>query len=442
MAVPIVIDGAVWGALNVGFSGARQANLDRVEFMKVMGSHLAAGVHNAELHARLRAAYEDLQRTQEQVIQQERLRALGQMASGIAHDFNNALAPIIGFGELLLDEPAARGDARRVNEYLEIMVSSAQDAAAVVARLRDFYRPREGQMLAAIDVAEIVEQAVLLTRPRWEAQTQAEGAAVRVKTTLRSVPMIAGDPVELREALTNLIFNAVDALPEGGEILIEACPQGDEVVCRVADNGVGMTEEVRQRCLEPFFTTKGDKGSGLGLAMVYGIAQRWGARIEIDSAVGRGTTITLYLPVRLVGDTAREPPPESAAGAYSVLIADDDARVLDFVAEVLRRVGHQVVACHNGREAYQSFCEGQFDVVVTDRGMPEINGDQLAAMIKRRSPRTPVVLFTGFGDLLGDERDRPPGVDAVLPKPVRVALLREVVAELGARSRGGGVGSA
>ena len=244
--------------------------------------------------SQLEAAYAELKQTQQNIIQQERLRALGEMASGIAHDFNNALTPILGFSELLLKRSEGLDDRDTVERYLRMMNMAAQDAATVVSRLREFYRKREeGENFAPASLHDLVGQAISLTQPRWKDEAQAKGITIKMEIDLQEVPLIIGDESELREALTNLVFNAVDAMPDGGTITLRTRRDGNQVVLEVSDTGTGMTEEVRQRCLDPFFTTKGTHGTGMGLAMVYGIVQRHEGTLDIESEADKGTTLIL-----------------------------------------------------------------------------------------------------------------------------------------------------
>src|SRR5437773_2572915 len=223
-----------------------------------------------ETNRELEKALTELNATQQQVIQQERLSAIGQMASGIAHDFNNTLTPILGFAELLLENPRLLDNRAETRRCLEMLRTSAKDAASVVSRLREFYRPVEtDEEFPLVDLAKIVQQAVSLTEPKWRRQTQATGLTVDVVAEAKASPFVAGQESALREVLTNLIFNAVDAMPQGRRISLETSVEEENAVLRVRDNGTGMTESVRQRCLEPFFSTKGERGTGLGLSMVY-----------------------------------------------------------------------------------------------------------------------------------------------------------------------------
>ncbi|MBA2744063.1 MAG: response regulator, partial [Chthoniobacterales bacterium] len=255
----------------------------------------------AELQQRtadLEKAIAELQETQHQVIQQERMRALGTMASGIAHDLNNGLSLILGYGDMLLRDKENVPAGSTVETYLKEMVLAGRDNAELVKRLREFYRPADSrEPRQAVDLNELVGQALSLTAPKWQAQADGKGASIKVKQDLGDVPHIAGAPAELREVLTNLIFNAVDAMPRGGRLCVRTREKAKTVRVHVSDTGTGMTEEVQRNCLEPFFTTKGERGSGLGLAMSYGIIRRHGGRIAIKSALNKGTTFTISFPV-------------------------------------------------------------------------------------------------------------------------------------------------
>ncbi|OGG56204.1 MAG: hypothetical protein A3F84_16430 [Candidatus Handelsmanbacteria bacterium RIFCSPLOWO2_12_FULL_64_10] len=386
-----------------------------------------------ESNRRLEEALAELRQTQQHVIQQERLRALGQMASGIAHDFNNALSPILGFSELLLISPESLGNQEKATHYLQSIHTAAQDAAGVVKRLSEFYRRRdEREVLLPVKLNPLVEQVISLTQPRWREQALANGITVDVEADLQEVPIISGDEVGLREALTNLIFNAVDAMPHDGTITLRTRPDGERVVLEVSDTGAGMTEEVRKRCLEPFFTTKGERGTGMGLAMVYGIVQRHKGEIDIQSEPGRGTTFTLRLPVRVEQRTEKRPQEtEVRVRPLRVLIVDDDPAIGELIAEYLASDGHTAERAASGREGLEKFRGERFDLVVTDRAMPEMSGDQMAVAAKQIAPGVPVLMLTGFGDMMQVSGERPRDVDFILGKPVTHARLREVLAKVG-----------
>lgn len=386
-----------------------------------------------KVNRELEKALHELKSTQKQVIQQERLSAIGQMASGIAHDFNNALTPILGFTDLLIENPAVLQNKDEAQRCLTMLRTAAQDATAVVHRLREFYRPLESnEEFPVIDLAKIVEQAVSLTEPKWRHQAQASGVTIDVATRLENVPLVAGEESALREVLTNLIFNAVDAMPDGGLITLETGTEGDEALIHVTDTGTGMTEAVRQRCLEPFFSTKGALGTGLGLSMVYGIIERHRGKLDIQSAPGKGTTFTVRMPLAAPASTQQSVSPESKkmGQALNVLVVDDEPRVREVLSAYLGCDGHRVTTANSGREGLMRFKNQRFDLVVTDRAMPEMSGDQMASFIKQANPNIPVVLLTGFGALIEVTGAQPKDVDVVLSKPISLNALRKTIETL------------
>jgi signal transduction histidine kinase/CheY-like chemotaxis protein len=386
----------------------------------------------------------ELHRSQRHIIEQERLNAVGKMASGLAHDFNNALVPISGYAEMLLEHQEILQDTAKATKYLKLIMTGVEDAASVVSRLREFYRKREeGETYRPLSINQMVEQAVALTRPRWRDEALGSGRTILVEADMRPVPRILGSESELRELLTNLIFNAVDAMPEGGTIRIRTglreaplneethlAPAAPQVFLEVSDTGTGMTEEVRRRCLEPFFSTKGERGTGLGLPMVFGIVKRHRGTMDIESTVGKGTTFIVLLPMDTTHAREAEPRVQAPSGPLHVLVVDDEPIARDVLTEYLAGDGHTVETAVNGREGFEKFKAGRFSVVITDRAMPEVGGDQLAAMVKEVAPSTPVVLLTGFGDLMNAAGEKPEGVDLVVKKPIRLATLREVLAKM------------
>jgi signal transduction histidine kinase len=277
----------------------RIKNLLRTRFL-----HLEMQNQNQILDERVRerttsleTALTELHTAQKEVVQQERLRALGMMATGIVHDFNNVLSLITGYSQLLLKENDSSEIETRTTKYLRTVISAARDGARMVSRLAQFQRPHlETDMRQALSLVELIGETVNLTMPRWKAQARAIGTEITIVTELENVPDIHGDPVEIRELFTNMIFNAVDAMPDGGTITFRTRTQDQSVLLEIEDTGTGMTEEVRQRCLEPFFTTKGEGGSGLGLAMIYGIIQRLDGGIEIETLMDQGTKFRIRLP--------------------------------------------------------------------------------------------------------------------------------------------------
>ena len=399
--------------------------------------HVELRKQNAGLEATVRertAQLEDslveLRATQERVVKQERLSALGMMAGGIAHDFNNALTMVLGYGELLLPHMLQNGSEREIG-FIRHMMAAAQDATHVVSRLREFYRPTTANdVRVPVDLNDLAAQIVSLTAPKWKGKARADGVQIDVLTNLQASAPILGNASELREVLTNLLFNAVDAMPHGGKIVVSTSTHGGVVTLSVCDGGTGMSEENRARCLEPFFTTKGDHGTGLGLSVVYGIVQRHEGTIGIASEIGRGTTFTLSFPAAMAETQLAEAPVDAAVSrALRVLVADDQEVICELIAEYLQTDGHVVEIACDGNDAFQKFKSGRFDMVITDQSMPGMNGQQLALAINEIAPGTAVILLTGFGDEMQESGELPEGISLIVGKPVSAADLRRAVLE-------------
>ena len=381
--------------------------------------------------ADLERSLAELRATQQQVVQQERLRALGGMVTGVAHDFNNALSTILGYAEMLQHECRHHPAGVDFAEHVQTIVTAALDAAEIVSRLREFHRPTEpGESRSPLPLNAIIEQAVAFTRPRWAAEAHARGMPIEIVNDLGVIPPIAGNGTELREMLTNLIFNAIDAMPQGGTITLRTRHRGNEVELVVSDTGVGMTEEVRRRCLEPFFTTKGERGSGLGLSMVYGIVERHNGTMNVESRLGHGSTFRFTFPEDTSGAVSVAPVEADIGRPLRILVVDDQPVQCELISHALQRDWHTIAVASNGREALQLFERNEFDLVITDKAMPGMNGDQLAVAIKSREPDTRVIMLTGFGAALDDPESQSEFVDLVLAKPASLAELRAAIAKV------------
>jgi signal transduction histidine kinase/ActR/RegA family two-component response regulator len=440
---PLQVESAVFGVLVVARREPESFFSPECEFLRQLSEHVALAAHQAQLYGALQKAYDDLRQSQQSVVQQERLRVLGQMASGIAHDINNALTPASLYTETLLEDDQTLSPNSR--ELLGVVHRAIGDVTHTVSRMREFYRQQDAQMnLAPIALNDLVCQVVELTRARWRDMPMQRGVAVGVQLNLApDLPPMLGVESEIREALINLLMNAVDAMPSGGTISFNTSvePETEDrtarIRCEVTDTGAGMSEETRRRCLEPFFTTKGERGTGLGLAMVYGVLQRHGADLEIDSAVGRGTTMRLVFsaadPARIQassdgGEPARPP-------RLPLLVIDDDPILLQTLRNILENDGHAVTVATGGAEGIAAFRAAMeagrsIAAVITDLGMPNVDGRKVAAAIKAESPDTPIVLLTGWGQRLIDDDDAPAHVDRVLSKPPKLRDLRQALVDV------------
>lgn len=387
---------------------------------------LVRAMREAEEKGALKAA-------QERMIEQERLGAFGTMASGIAHDFSNALMPVLGYSELLLNHPDTWDDKQKLKYFLEMMNTAAKDAMHIVERLREFYRLRERvENLLPVNLKEVVEQVVRMTEPKWRTDTMAKGIAVDVRVEMAAhLPKVLANDAALRDAFTNILFNAVEAMPEGGTVTFRGQSQGAYVVLEIDDTGAGMTEEVRRHCFEPFFSTKGRSGTGMGLAMVYGVIRRHQGAIEVQSAPGKGTKFIIRLPkYDAVLSKKKAPPPvekkiKRVTRSLRVLVVDDEPLVLKIMIEYLVMDGHTAEGAASVDEGFAKFSRHKFDLVITDWAMPQKNGDELIARVRQTSPQTPIILLTGYGVLVGEDKAR--SANLLLSKPVTIEMLREAL---------------
>ena len=358
---------------------------------------------------------------QERLMRGEKLRALGELSAGVAHDFNNNLGIILGRTQLLL---MRAGDAEMVNG-LNVIRQAAMDGGEAVRRIQQFSRVREDRVHEVLDLPEIAEEVVEITRSKWKNESERRGVKVEVAIQSKEPLPILGSRAEIREALTNLIFNSVDALPRGGTIVIRAGSEGGSSILEVADSGVGMTEDVRTRMFEPFFTTKGSSGNGLGLSMVYGIVSRHRGAVEVDTAPGKGTVVRMRFPStdRTSASVPKKPGVEAPYRAR-VLVVDDEPEILSVLREALERSGHEVETAASGTEGIERFRNGRFDVVLSDLGMGDVSGWDVAKAVRKDGTARPVLgLVTGWGATISEELVKAHGVQFVIAKPFDVEDL-------------------
>ena len=383
------------------------------------------GVHGigrdiSERRARERAA----QRFREQVHESEKLRALGEMAAGVAHNFNNLLGGVIGYAQLMESRPRTPEEFQR---FARKIVESAEQCAAVVKRIQTFGRPIDTQRRESVDLRRVVRETMDLTQPKWKAGPEREGRTVRVELDLAEVPPISSTGAAWEEILSNLVFNAVDAMPAGGTLTIATSREGDEGVLSVSDTGTGMDAETQRRIFEPFFTTKGPElGTGLGLSTVWGLVQSQSGRIEVRSTPGRGTAFTIRVPLARAPSVPADERRSEASAALRILVIDDEPATRDVLPQMLS--GHTVETAVGGTEGLARFRERPHDLVISDWSMPGLSGLEVAAEVKRRSATTVVVLMTGW-EVRGTPAATDPHVDLLLAKPIVMRELDRIVAE-------------
>jgi signal transduction histidine kinase len=412
-----------------------------LHFLNALMTYIGYAVDNSRLleeaqtsAQRLQTVVDDLKSTQTQLVRGETLRAMGQLSSGMAHHLNNLFAVILGRVELLL----GKIEEASVRRSLEIIQRTAQDGAEVVRRVQRFSRVQPVSDAVAIDLNQLVQEVVELTRPRWQDEAQLRGSRIEVVVDPGVIGAAVGEPAPLREVLMNLLLNAADSISQTGRITLKTWTHDERVYCSVSDTGAGMPEEIRRRALEPFFTTKGPKATGLGLSVAYGTVQRYGGTLTVESAEGQGTTVEVSLPsASAAAQVARKSaaPAVKAAVPLRILVIDDELQVRSTLAEMLEEQGHSVTQAPGGREGL-SYLESNpelVDVVISDLGMPEMTGWDVARTIQSRWPRLPVGLITGWGetDVTREERGR---VNFVITKPFDKAVLSQTMADIRPRA--------
>ncbi len=353
-----------------------------------------------------------------------RLRSLGEIASGVAHNFNNILMGIMGNAELLQASLQHDPDLRR---RVEIIAKLAHDASAIVQRMQGFYKLQPSVRRERVPLKALLEDVIESTRPVWQGLAARRGAQIRMRFVAEAEPVVNANRSELHEVFTNLVINACDAMPTGGDLTITLREQSGYALVEIADTGIGMTPEVQERCFDAFFTTKGENGSGLGLSVSYQIIARHSGQISVSSEVGKGTTFTVQLPVASQGESVRHEVPQSATVSRNlrILMVDDDEAVRTAIQHLLEADGHEVSAIGDAEAALVEFAPERYDLVILDLGMPQLDGLTLARRLKETAPAIPIILLTGWGDHLRE--DKPHEVDLVLAKPVRRAILREAL---------------
>ena len=402
----------------------------------------AAQADQAEKHVKELSHYiAEQERIREQFSQMEKLSALGELASGVAHDFNNTLSGILGRAQLL----QRTNDPEKLKRGLDIIIKTAEDGAKTVKRIQDFARQRRDHDFELVSIDQILLDASEITRPRWKNCAEASNIHITLNLQIGSNGMVMGDDSELREVLVNMVFNAIDAMPEGGTLSLTTWTVADSVMIKVVDTGVGMYPEVRSRIFDPFFTTKGKAGLGLGLAVSFGIIRRHGGNIEVDSQYGKGTEFLITLPLAKIAEksvktdetVAVESPETELPVTQSdersrtrILVVDDESFVRELLGEILEGEQCDVYLAEGGSEALTAFREVEFDGVFTDVGMPGMSGWELAREIRQVNKTIPIAVITGWGEAVGSNEQKAAGVDWVVAKPFTADRIAELVREV------------
>lgn len=389
---------------------------------------------------KLKQALSQLHAAQQELVVRERRSAFGEMAHGIAHELNNVLTPILAWTERLLQNPGELQSSEVVLETIQKINAAAGVGAAAVGRVMEF--AIEGEpAYRYIKLNDIANEAASATEPLWKEEASARGASIEIRKLLADVPEVLGDKAELLELASQLIKNAATAIAQRGTITITTSLIDDSVVLAVRDDGRGMDSTTRERCLDRDLGSRHEDGRSSGFGTIHGILQRHNGRLAIESVQGRGTKVSIFLPLVAVETSpapaipATQPstPTAAAKSLRKILIAEDDSMVREVMVVYLSEDGFEITETENGRECVDAFTreDGKFDLVITDRAMPEMGGDEVALAVKRINPKVPVILLTGFGELMNNEGEKPEGVDLVVGKPFTMTSLRNALDSFG-----------
>ena len=383
-----------------------------------------------------------LREAQEKLIQSEKLKSLGELAGGVAHDFNNVLAAILGRAQLLKMsiEPPPRAEERRksllaLKKGLEVIENAARDGAETVRRIQEFARKRDDDKhFTIVDVNELINHALEFTQARWKDDAETKGVKFNILRELPPVPPVKGSAAELREVFTNFINNAVDAMPQGGDIKIKTFMDNGYICIRVIDTGIGISQTIRGRIFDPFFTTKGPQSSGLGLSVSYGIIVRHQGTITVDDTRGKGTAFTIRLPLAdEVGEQEKKGKKailsETKKEKARVLVIEDENDVRQLLSDILTDSNHDVETASSGSEGIELFKNREFDMVFTDLGMPEMSGWDVAKEVKKINEKIPVALITGWNVELDTSEMKDKRVDLIIHKPFEINQVLRLVKE-------------
>jgi signal transduction histidine kinase/ActR/RegA family two-component response regulator len=430
-AFPLKVRDQLFGVLNIESDELYGFDEEDLKTLSSFASQMSISIENAQLFSDLKQTLQELRQAQDQVVQAEKLRAMGELASGVAHDFNNVLAVVLGNTQLLLHQLDHLGP-EEIREGLKVIERSSKDGAETIRRIQEFTGVRRDREFISLSLNEIVTEVVNITQPRWRDQTQKKGIQIELTTHLGEIPLIMGNPSEVREVLTNIIFNAVDAMSKGGKLTVTTQPQAEDwVEVRIADTGIGMTEDVKKRVFDPFFTTKGVTNSGLGMSVSYGIIKRHGGEILIESEPQKGTTFIIHLPTGYGEEEglAKEVSVLKESRRARILVIDDEDSVRDILSRMLKTKGHKVVVAPNGEEGIERFRAETFDLVLTDLGMPKLSGWDVGKTIKGINPKTPIAMITGWGVELDREKLSESGIDLIISKPFNFDQVIDLVSE-------------
>ncbi|MDA0770645.1 MAG: GAF domain-containing protein [Chloroflexi bacterium] len=425
--VPLLNKNQVIGTFTLWSKSPQMFGSREKRIVSRLAAQIEPAIENANLYEEVEQTLNSLRTTQEQMMQMERLRAMGELSRGVAHDLNNTLSAILGRTQILMNQITDETHLKS----LRIVEQAAQDSAQVVKRILKFTKLDDNSEFVDVDVNQLVTDVIELTRHKWTNEAQSKGQAVEMSTKLQEVPHTSGNYSELREVLTNLVINAYEAIEGDGTIELQTSSSADFVRISLRDTGKGMTPEVRKKVFDPYFTTRGSEGNGIGTTVSQAIITQHGGTIDVESELGVGTTFNISLPITSEIDAlfhdAPEAPQEKDSKVASILVVEDEEAIRETLSEMLQLGGHTITLAENGEEGLKCFKEAHFDIVFTDLGMPGISGWEVARAVRGMREDVPIVMVTGWGVGISQEEMDENGVDEVLPKPFDIDFVLDLV---------------
>lgn len=433
---PIFSNNQIIGVLNLYVSHMHPFRKEEEEFVKQLANTLANIIEKKKYELLLKKTNFELEFSldqikvlQNQVVHQEKLRALGEMASGIAHEFNNQLTVMQGHSGMLIQLPELRQDDDYLLEKLNIIHEAGKKSEKIIRRMRSFYKKSNTASYRKIDINKIIKNSVENSFFRWKSMALSENIKINIHENFNELPLYFGDEVGLSEVFTNLLFNAIDAMPNGGDIYFDSLFEDDKIKISIRYTGIGMSAEAKEKCFEPFYTTKHETGSGLGMSLSYGIIERHEGTINIDSETGKGTTVRISLPFKAAHNMGPNIfSHNNKIEGLRILLVEDNKEVGDVVCNFLFVDNHYVEYASNGKEALALFNPKKYDIIISDISMPEMSGIELSKTIKKEFGKFPLILVTGFSDKINKLRgENKEYVSAILTKPIKIEMLRDAI---------------
>ncbi len=433
LSTPMLSRGKVFGVMTILIKGTNKIE-EYIPLIEHIANESAVAIERVRYFAELqesekslRQAYEELKKVYQQLILTEKMRTLGQLAGGIAHNLSNLLSTVLGRAQLLKSKLTDESLRREV-EFIE---KAGQDAGRIVSRLREFSKPRTHLTLIPLDLANIIEEALEITKSKWKDEAELKGIKYEiVKDFPEDRLMGITNASELREALVNIIINAIEAMPNGGTLKVGIYNVNNEkVAIYISDTGIGMDSETMAKIFDPFFTTKGEYGTGLGLSITYEIIRSHNGEIFVESELGKGTKFTIILPAtkEKVSEKVQKSTLTENASKLTVLVVDDDESVLYLLKDIFLSLGYKILSAENGKKALEYIQRENFDLLVTDLALPDINGWTLSKVAKQKNDKIPVIILTGWGIDVSEEEAKRRGADYIITKPFDLDELLLVI---------------